>query len=392
MLPILLLLSGRAVADASLTICGLAFLLHSWKEQNWQWLRSAWVIAGLLVWPISIVFLGFFAVDSQHAIIHAIPYFRWPLFLAAMTFWLLDNEYRFKYFEWGLLAVLLFLLADGLIQFVSGTDVMGQTVWQGRLTGPFDRPRLGVTISRLALPGLAILLSLLRFSSDRVKISLYYLLLLAQLVVVFLSGDRMPFFHMFPLLLLASFILIWSLKNTRKMASAALLICLFISIGFAYQQKPQLKRFVQKTSSQIQSFASSDYGTIFNAGFDVWKKHPLTGTGIDSFTEQVGTLSIYGVPTRPTHAHSTYLESLVETGLIGLVSLLAFIALLFKKLIHNVMEQKDYLLGTFCVGSLLIIFSPVNTGTPITSNAYAALVWLVVAWAFARSTRMKAAR
>ena len=69
--------------------------------------------------------------------------------------------------------------------------------------------------------------------------------------------------------------------------------------------------------------AKTTRGDVYRVALDDWKDHPLFGSGAGSFSASWYAHRRYNQPLQ--NAHSLYLETLAELGLLGIVILLAFI-------------------------------------------------------------------
>ena len=78
--------------------------------------------------------------------------------------------------------------------------------------------------------------------------------------------------------------------------------------------------------------------TIWRTAFDVWLDHPIFGVGLGNFRDhalqrQIDLLVPLGYES--FHAHSTYIELLVDTGVVGLFCYLGFLATIAATLLSR---------------------------------------------------------
>ena len=219
------------------------------------------------------------------------------------------------------LAAVIFLSVDGLIQYVFGRDILGHELYGDRLTGPYKRPTLGMTIANLFTPVIFWLLS----RKQNLK-SIF--LANACYAAIFLSGDRMG-------LVFASLVMIvWFLSlmcvSKRRLLALALNLCFFaVLFGFS----PHLaERQIQSTAATAEALPSSPYGLVWKSAWHVGKAHPLFGVGMrqfrhacldENFGPSIDPKS--GASRCYTHPHNHYMEWFSEEGVVGLLGFVGFV-------------------------------------------------------------------
>jgi O-antigen ligase len=84
--------------------------------------------------------------------------------------------------------------------------------------------------------------------------------------------------------------------------------------------------------------------TIWRTAFDVWRDHPIFGVGLGNFRDhamqrQIDLLVPLGYES--FHAHNTYIELLVDTGVVGLLSYLGFLVAMLAALLRRWRQVRD---------------------------------------------------
>lgn len=77
---------------------------------------------------------------------------------------------------------------------------------------------------------------------------------------------------------------------------------------------------------------------IWSVALDVWFDNPLFGVGLGNFRDEFFTRGVtlnVELGYQSLHAHNTYVEILVDTGLIGLLSYLSFIVVVLRQLLRR---------------------------------------------------------
>jgi O-antigen ligase len=119
------------------------------------------------------------------------------------------------------------------------------------------------------------------------------------------------------------------------------------------------ERFESLSSSGDEVASRTD---IWRAARDIWEEHPLVGAGAGSFPDEYAKARIPGkqfLPNRriqpPPHAHNVFLQQLAETGLLGLLSLLAILVLALRTslLVRRSPTRWVSLLGTASMASIV---------------------------------------
>lgn len=258
----LCLTGGRAAVDAALSLVAVLFLVRSVLVRDWSWARSTWfkVGAGLWLW---MCFLSFFAYDMGLSFIQAVPWIRFLLFAAALEVWVL-NEIWMRRLLWVATATLVFVSLDALLQYFSGSNIFGDPRWaEDRLTGVFDRPRVGIFITKLMFP--VVLGAFAWHAWRRGKIlptTLFAALVTLLLATVFLSGERMA-------LMLAVLGLIFAavLQRglVRKLVTGALILAVASVSSLAVFNPNMVHRHVDQTVHIIRHLPQSAYGQFGTA-------------------------------------------------------------------------------------------------------------------------------
>ena len=110
-------------------------------------------------------------------------------------------------------------------------------------------------------------------------------------------------------------------------------------------------------------YGNNYYYTIYNSGFEVFKKYPITGVGNKNYRiETCNNLNeLKEVYVCVTHPHQIYIEFISEHGILGTIILLyIFYKLIFSK-IKTILRDKN-LIQIGAMIYLLEVFLPVLPG------------------------------
>lgn len=313
-------LAGPTPPEVIIGLVGVAFLVRSVRLRDWQWLRAPWVILFGLLW-LHFMLTGAFSEHPGDAIWRGGWWARYPLFVIALSHWLLRGEDRAQRRLLAvLLAVVAFVTGDMLLQFFHGHDVVGYSVDEMgsfvRLTGPFGQPRAGIMLLYLGFPAIFYLFALALEKRNLLLGLAGAALGLAFTLAIYLSGERMALL----LCLLGLGVSVLIVKRARVLCLGAAALCVLVLVGLAVVKPDLQERQVRQTMNDVMHFGDSSYGRIWISALAVGRQHPLTGVGLKNFRQvcpraAYGTTDPQGVLKRcGTHTHNLYLELFAEAG------------------------------------------------------------------------------
>jgi len=380
LLPILLLFF-RALADITVLLIGLAFLIRSHQQRDWTWLNQTWFKLSLLFWLYLLLINTPLSINPADSLLHALFYIRWPLFAAALAYGLLNNITFQHRFLIALLCTCTFILFDTGLQYFSGVDLFGHTKHSPtRLTGPYSRPIPGIMLLRVWFIVLLMAVLLPQFSSVLRRISFTLAMLSIGLLFIFITGERMALI----LYMAGSVVVVLGLLSTgqhRRKVILGVLTMLTLFVTAVLLNPETAERSVYSTTDKLRYFFSSDYGLVFRAAIVAWREQPILGSGFHTYKsvcESLGVLPKWDVEC--THPHNLYLQIAAETGLIGLILFsLSIISIYYTALVQHI-KAKRWLVVSLSFAILSVCFWPLIGGISILNNGVAALVWLGVGW------------
>lgn len=381
----LLLLFGPVALEIAVALIGLLFLVHSYIHRDWRWVREGWVALLLALWLYTSL-RALFTDDPADAFQRSIVWGRYIPFTAALAFWILRDATVQKRLLTGFFAMLLFLGADTLLQYVTGTDLFGRELIRGgeqvRLTGPYSNPRVGITLAWTLFPTLCALLGD-GWRSHRGLLGLGLTVLLAA--AIFLSGERMAFL-LFGLGLGMTFLLV---KRARVLLLAAG-VTGALALAVLTMQNPALKeRQVGESSQAISGFWGTSYGQLWLSSLRIAEQRPLFGVGAKQFRSECEK-PLYGPTSAEAlwlrcklHPHNLYMEWLAEAGMIGFA---LFIAAAVHWLYACYEARRAVLTTPLLAGlvvALLLRLWPLSATTSQFAPWSAGPFWLLLGWLLA---------
>lgn len=397
LLPFLTFIS-KASGDIYLSLTAIFFIVYSIKHKNFEYLQWGWVKAIFVFWLFAMI-SAWFTPFPKEAFIQSLIYIRWPLAAMALVLYVFNKLERLLLFEKAAAVFLLLIVMDGVLQMVTGTDILGYEAADSiRMTAFFKKRVVGVYSLKLfffAFVGLYLLL----------KKSLKNILLLSGLLVGFnifllFTGERIVFLLGMLFLTLWSVTVICVFKPLRLYfyIGTAFVISGLVVLMLTSQQL--LAKRVMPFIDALKDFSATTYGDIFNSAIELWQISPVLGVGTrmynqvciaklgypedEALFEQVSGLCV-------RHPHNIYLELLAQNGIVGLLLFGIVIYAIFRIIAAKELWQKDALLTMVIGSSVFVIFWPLASSMSMFANNYAGAVWLTIAWAISRARAMQSA-
>ena len=323
-----ILLIERSPADFWLSTIALTFLVRACINGDFSWARRFWVQAVIVFWLVLLISAALSA-DKIYALGEAFVWIRFPLFAMAVTFWLTRGP--------SLLYLMLLSTAAGLIImcFILVAELSFATEIGTRLSWPYGDVVPGNYLAKVGLP-VFVVLSALALSVHRTLALKLGMILLAILVMLFLTGERINFLNGICGSLLAG--LVWKPKWKRYFlmvgAVVAALIVIMVSV-------PKLAhRYIFKFIDQLPTGDHSIYYNTIKPGIVVFQESPIWGIGTANFRnlcpELVQNSTLLDCN---NHPHNFYAQLLGETGIVGLIAgtvmMWSIIWVCFKACLYN---------------------------------------------------------
>jgi O-antigen ligase len=375
LLPFLLLF-WRGGADAAASMIGLSFLAVMLVRRQWglathpllATLIGLWLLLNLLVSPL--------AMDPMASFSRSVVWLRFPLLFAAAFTWLIQSRRDLRLIA-GIWAITIaFCIVDGLVQLVRGTSLTGNPMYNlFRITGPLDRPNIGMFVARIGFPLLA---AAPLFYARRSPAILAATALLAAtgFVFILLTGERSAALVVLLALLTAGLGSILVFPRYRLYSLSALALAAIASTAIAIGSERIMWR-IQQLVEVIDHFSKSHYAELFSIGLDVWQTYPVFGAGMKNFEAACWVVAgNYVSDGCPTHPHNVYIEWLAETGVAGLLGYLVFLALLLLAAWPMLRGTRPVrLAGLLVAGSLIVLLFPLIASQSLFSNWPALVFW-----------------
>jgi O-antigen ligase len=376
---------GRAVEMPVMlmAIAGFYLLVKHWR--NWLENRAFKLFACvfLLAWIPILVSLPD-AVRPQSTMMMSINHLRF-VFSGVFILHVLSCPKAHQRFLTLCAWLLMFWIADGLLQAGMGRDLFGFAVpASGRVNALFGENGLvyGILV--------AVLCPLLWEHAGR-RWSRWQMVaaIAATFIVILAAGARSAWISL-AVVLVAYVVLLWRRQSISwtVLAAGATIASLTIAAFWIGSE-----RFAARVESTIGAFTGSAATMEDAIGHRVWiwrgalnmiEANPVNGVGAGGFRYAFPTYAVEDdpfvnadPPISPYHSHQLWLEILAESGSIGAVGLLALLILLLMAGIRAPPRARRMMLPyALC---LLAAYFPLNTHMAIYSAFWSQIVWWLIA-------------
>lgn len=376
-LPIFLAIS-RAGADALLSLVAAAFLLRSFLDKDWNWLKQREIKLLILLWLY--ICLNSFFLSSHDIALRSLAWGRFVIFFAAVTTWLIASGRELeKIAKWNIVIIALILI-DTYWQYVNGVSLTGQPFpHDSRLGGPMSNPNVGNLLLKVALPTFAVLVYLLKNENIWKKV-IFSFLVIALIVLIPLTGERsISLLMIFSLAIICCLYFIFMPKLRKYVIASAAGFCGIMWYLVTTQRVvfARSKLLVE----QVSDFADSVYGQLYKAAFVFWKGKPFFGIGIGEFKIRcpLEIDRIWPGSYCDNHPHNIYLELLSEAGFIGIALFILAMFFVFSRFVRNAKTPGIFMPFAIAFSGITILIWPIIVTQSIFSNWPAMIFWYSLA-------------
>src|SRR3989344_269198 len=256
----------------------------------------------------------------------------------------------------GLVIVCSITILNAVLYIFTGLNIPN---WNGAIGGTFGNPNFLSGYLVITLPVIWYFISNEKFLNRKI---LYCSFLFMQLISILLTKS---WAGIIGIILFANGVLI--IKNQKKLALLFLSMLSLISIGYFYLSNSQYP-----DSSKV--FVAEARTRIFTKGILAFEQKPLFGYGwanFDSAFDSIDWPMKFENDVYVDKAHSTFLEVLITTGLVGTILYLLIICRVFINLGKIKLQDAKYLVFILI---LYLIHSQMN----VISISEEIFFWLLI--------------
>ena len=151
-----------------------------------------------------------------------------------------------------------------------------------------------------------------------------------------------------------------------------------------------------KILTEEKNILSIRHESFYRTSLSMFYAYPITGLGPKLYRNYCDDKSYSYGNACSTHPHSTYMQLLAETGIVGIVPIILIFASIcykyFRQFISIVMKEKNYYLEDYQVcllAALFIVLWPITTSLNFYNNWISILYYLPIPFMFADINRIK---
>jgi len=384
------LFAGRAIADALISLIAVAFLIVRLSARDWSWLEAPHIRLSLIFWLWVVICT--LATGTLGAIGQGAAVVRLFLFAAALETWLLCHPAQRRQLWYVVFAVACWLVLQTWQQYFFGANIFAAPRWaSGVLTGPFFRPRAGVTLQALYFPAfLPPAMALLRNRRTLARLGGALVLIVPMLTMVVI-GQRMPM-----LLLLFGLVLTGLLLPQFRLAIIGGLIVFALALALAPKISPTTyATLVVVFVHRMENFWSTPYALLYERATVMIAAHPWLGLGFDGFRNHCNDPQYFQtLPWLPVthvtdpnacsiHPHNYWLQIATSAGIPGLVLFAVLCGQWLVRIGAGVVHGRSTPIQVGLFVAFCVAFWPIASTTSLFTLPNAGWIFLTIGWGLA---------
>ena len=277
------LVSGPLISEFIVNVIVIFFIIEIFLEKKFHIFKEKLFLYFALFYFFLILSLLNSDIFSESAL-NVFFYFRFFLFAFAVRSLFLRQGGINKYIYYVLSITIFIVVIDGYIQFFSGQNILGFPKYRpDRISGFFnDDLVLGSYLSRV----LPVLIALTLYLKEKYEKLFFFniLLIFSTIILIFLAGDRAPFFLTIILLIIISL----QIDIDKKKKFFSLFAIFSILIAFVLTNPLILDRYIKQTKAHVfgddkYKLFLRGYTPMFSTAFKMFKSKPILGYGPKSY-------------------------------------------------------------------------------------------------------------
>ena len=277
--------------------------------------------------------------------------------------------------------VVIFWCVDGLIQYATGTNLLGYPYQDGMLSGMFyPKLRLGIIVAVLVPVALETVRNVNRDSLFP------WLLLIPFTVVVLLSGRRSAWLMLIIGLSAYLPLVVLSLSSRARYIITGALCIAVLLVGAVYFKSPDINRRIVLLTGMLGGEYQAERATsmrtpIWHTAYNMFQDNWLNGVGPRGFRYAYRTYAdednyfVRRGQEGQTHPHMVFLEIAVETGVIGLAGFILF----YVTMLRYWWRGRHSTINGAWTAALLAGTFPLNAHLAFYGSYWSGFLWLLIA-------------
>ncbi len=330
------LLTGPAIPDIILSLIALYFLIKTFQLKLFYFYES-YIVKILIIFSAYLIFSSLISPNPIYSLFEygVIFYFRYFFYILGIVYLFENNKNLINIFGKLSLLLIIFVIFDTYYQFVFGKNIFGfESGYQGRLSSFFkDELVIGIFLSSFCPIVIGLYLKTNKLNLNNKFIIFFILVSFGSII---LSGERAASLHY-----LIFIFIIFTLSKTISFLKLSFIfvsiLCIFISSIFF---SDNLNNRYKET---LNDFKESEFSLPFTvvheghikSGLKMFVEKPIFGQGPKMFKKLCNKKNFYNEYSCSSHPHNFYVQLLAETGLVGVLFLIALFIYILKYLIKN---------------------------------------------------------
>ena len=362
---------GPAISLVNILIIDFSFIFLILYKKDYKFLSNK-TVKFIIFLCLYLIFNSIISKDFSMSAYRNFGFIRFGILFLAFNYFFYNKDFINRVLIVWILTLSILTL-DTYLESIFGRNILGYGEEYGRRIVSFfkDEPIVGGYINGFYL----VLIGYLFYLNDKIVNKYKNIILIYSiffLIAIVLTGERSNSIKaVFGFFLFYSFNDFFKFKE--KILSILLLILMFtlllntsdfLKLRYGGQFfKPIISIFqsngqIQKNEISIKNKLKDNiYISLYQSGFDVFKKYPIFGVGNKNYRLETCSAKNITKYNCSTHPHQIYFEFLAEHGLIGSMILLFILFNLVFSKIKIILNSKNYLqLG--CLIFLIISFVP----------------------------------
>ena len=380
---------GPAISLVNILIIDFSFIFLILYKKDYKFLSNK-TVKFIIFLCLYLIFNSIISKDFSMSAYRNFGFIRFGILFLAFNYFFYNKDFINRVLIVWILTLSILTL-DTYLESIFGRNILGYggEEYGRRIVSFFkDEPIVGGYINGFYL----VLIGYLFYLNDKIVNKYKNIILIYSiffLIAIVLTGERSNSIKaVFGFFLFYSFNDFFKFKE--KILSILLLILMFtlllnisdfLKLRYGGQFfKPIISIFqsngqIQKNEISIKNKLKDNiYISLYQSGFDVFKKYPIFGVGNKNYRLETCSAKNITKYNCSTHPHQIYFEFLAEHGLIGSMILLFILFNLVFSKIKIILNSKNYLqLG--CLIFLIISFVPF-----LPSGAFFADYSLTIFW------------
>ena len=344
--PFILML-GRFAADFWLSSIVLIFLIKSFWNLDWSWVKTDWL---KYLYPLFFLFImsSLFSDETLFSLGESLAWLRFPLFALAVQKLFSNNQ---KFID---LIIISIVLAIFILLFIGLLEVLFDP--KPRLNWPFSKQIPGSYMAKVCIFGIIFFTS---YSIKDFKLYNIFSSLLTFIIITYVifTGERMSL-----IIVLSSIFLTMVLSKEIKLTLIYFFTYLFLILILMNVFGIQKDRYISHTIIDLFNVEESGYWTVWSSGINAFVQNFWFVIGPAYLAESCDKIpNVIDMEIGcENHPHNYYIQMLAETGIFGPFLLLFFVFGLIKFCWKNSTSLNKNL-SNFSFIVPLILFFPIST-------------------------------